>query len=211
MSQKAPLLGLVLAGGQSRRMGADKAALEIAGASLLARAVATLGQVVDDVHVSVATAQDDDPLRSEFAVITDQLEDIGPAAGLLSAHMYAPESAWLVMACDMPLLDTATLRQLVESRQPEMAATVWAAADSSGAEPLCAIYEPVTLAAFLEQVTAGGNPSPKDWLAGTRVHLLDIPSSDVLNSANTPEEFATMKQQLNAQAGATNKKTSDQK
>jgi molybdopterin-guanine dinucleotide biosynthesis protein A len=211
MSLKTPLLGLVLAGGQSRRMGADKAALEIAGASLLARAVATLGQVVDEVYVSVATAQDDDPLRSEFAVITDRLDGIGPAAGLLSAHMYAPESAWLVMACDMPLLDTATLRQLVESRQPEMAATVWAAADSSGAEPLCAIYEPGTLAAFLEQVATGGNPSPKDWLAGARVHLLDIPSADVLNSANTPEEFATMKQNLNAQAGATNKKTSDQK
>jgi molybdopterin-guanine dinucleotide biosynthesis protein A len=211
MSAIPPLLGLVLAGGQSRRMGADKAALEIAGTSLLARTVAMLGQVVDEVHVSVAPAQGEDPLRSDFAVIPDRFDNIGPAAGLLSAHMYAPESAWLVLACDMPLIDTATLLRLVESRQPEMAATVWAAADSSGPEPLCAIYEPGTLAAFLEQVTAGGNPSPRDWLAGARVHLLASPRADMLSSANTPEEFATMTDQLNALTSATNKKTSDQK
>jgi molybdopterin-guanine dinucleotide biosynthesis protein A len=210
MSLAAPLQGLVLAGGQSRRMGADKASLEIAGTSLLARAVAMLGQLVDEVYVSVAAAQSADPLRSEFTVIPDQFADIGPAAGLLSAHRHAPESAWLVIACDMPLLDTESLLQLVESRRPEMAATVWAAADSSGPEPLCAIYEPGTLAAFLEQVTAGGNPSPRDWLAGAQVHMLAAPGADVLSSANTPEQFATMTDQLNASAGATDKKASDQ-
>jgi molybdopterin-guanine dinucleotide biosynthesis protein A len=210
MSSAAPLLGLVLAGGQSRRMGADKAALEIDGVSLLSRAVALLGQVVDQVHVSVNADQGNDPVRSDYTMIPDRLKDIGPAAGLLSAHMYTPESAWLVIACDMPLLNRASLLHLLESRRPEMAATVWAAADSSGPEPLCAIYEPGTLAAFLEQVTAGGNPSPRDWLAGVQAHILVASGADVLSSANTPEQFATMTDQLNASAGATDKKASDQ-
>jgi molybdopterin-guanine dinucleotide biosynthesis protein A len=206
MSSTAPLLGLVLAGGQSRRMGADKAALEVDGVSLLSRAVALLEQVVEQVHVSVNADQGNDPVRSDYTMIPDRLKDIGPAAGLLSAHMYTPESAWLVIACDMPLLNRASLLHLLESRRPEMAATVWAAADSSGPEPLCAIYEPGTLAAFLEQVTAGGNPSPRAWLAGVETHMLLTPCPGVLNSANTPEEFATMAEQLNASTSAADKK-----
>ncbi|MCP3999515.1 MAG: NTP transferase domain-containing protein [Gammaproteobacteria bacterium] len=206
MSSQAPLLGLVLAGGQSRRMGADKAALEIAGASMLSRAVAMLELIIDQVYVSVNADQSDDPFRTEYSVISDRFSDIGPAAGLLSAHLYSPESAWLVIACDMPLLTAATLLHLRDSRKSEMAATVWAAEDSSGPEPLCAIYEPGTLAAFLEQVTAGGNPSPRDWLLAAQVNVLAAPNQGVLNSANTPEEFATMTENLNAPVGATDKK-----
>jgi molybdopterin-guanine dinucleotide biosynthesis protein A len=206
MSLQAPLLGLVLAGGQSRRMGADKAALEIAGTSMLSRAVAMLEQVIDKVYVSVNAGQGDDPLRSEYPLIPDRFKDIGPAAGLLSAHLYSPESAWLVTACDMPLLNEAALLHLLDSRRPEMAATAWAAEDSSGPEPLCAIYEPGTLAAFLEQVTAGGNPSPRSWLSGAQVHMLVTPGQSVLNSANTPEEFVTMTEQLDAPTSAADKK-----
>ena len=58
-----PLRGLVLAGGTSRRMGRDKAAIVIDGQTLLQRAVSLLSHHVSDVFVSVRPDQQDDPAR----------------------------------------------------------------------------------------------------------------------------------------------------
>jgi molybdopterin-guanine dinucleotide biosynthesis protein A len=193
----APLLGLVLAGGQSRRMGSDKAALEIDGITLQDRAVNTLKSVVPIVYVSVGAAQSDDQLRNSHLLIEDRLEDVGPAAGILSAHLHSPESAWLVVACDMPLVNREVFQQLIKLRDPEQDATAWAHPESGLPEPLCAIYEPGTLAAFLEQVTAGGDPGPRAWLTNARTQLLTLSSPDVLAGANTPEELTTLMKQIN--------------
>lgn len=208
MNASAPLLGLILAGGHSRRMGDDKATLEIAGVSLLERAVATLTQCVDQVFVSISAIQVTDTARSCYTVIEDRFEGIGPAAGILSAHLHAPKAAWLVIACDMPLLDVSTIRRLIGSRVAAQDATAWASADASVPEPLCAIYEPGTLAAFLDLVSAGGDPSPRTWLAAARTHLLPEPRPEVLDGMNTREEFALLSQRLNAQTGASVRSTS---
>jgi molybdopterin-guanine dinucleotide biosynthesis protein A len=205
----SPLLGLVLTGGQSRRMGADKALLEIDGVSLLARAVSTLKPVVDNVYVSVRSAQRDEAERSCHALIEDQFEGIGPAAGLLSAHLHSPDSAWLVVACDMPLLDTDTLRGLIAARTGSQTAIAWASPDGTGPEPLCAIYEPSTLAAFLEQVNEGGDPSPRVWLASTGATLLTETRPEVLSGTNTQEEFTLLTERLNAQTSALSRKNND--
>jgi molybdopterin-guanine dinucleotide biosynthesis protein A len=196
MAMIAPLLGLVLAGGQSRRMGSDKAALEIDGVTLLDRAVNTLGSVVPTVYVSVGTAQSEDRLRNRHHLIADRFEDVGPAAGILSAHLHSPESAWLVVACDMPLLNKEVFQKLIMLRAPEQDATAWAHPESGLPEPLCAIYEPGTLAAFLEQVTARGDPGPRAWLAKARTQLLTLSSPAVLAGANTPEELTTLTKQI---------------
>jgi molybdopterin-guanine dinucleotide biosynthesis protein A len=207
MNTSAPLLGLVLAGGLSNRMGTDKATLEIAGVSLLERAVATLTQCVDQVFVSISALQATDTARSCYAVIEDRFEGIGPAAGILSAHLHAPKAAWLVIACDMPLLDVSSIRRLIRARVADQDATAWASADASVPEPLCAIYEPGTLAAFLDLVSVGGDPSPRAWLEAARTHLLPEPRPEVLDGTNTREEFALLSQRLDAQTGAAARNT----
>ena len=62
-SAAAPVAGLVLAGGESRRMGRDKAALELAGTSQLERTMALLSRHLPQVFVSVRESQQQDPLR----------------------------------------------------------------------------------------------------------------------------------------------------
>ncbi|MBT8423258.1 MAG: NTP transferase domain-containing protein [Gammaproteobacteria bacterium] len=181
----APLCGLVLAGGDSRRMGTDKAALELDGVTQLQRAVTQLEQVVDRVYVSVRTA---DALRTGFDCIPDSVAVRGPAAGILSAHLAYPDHAWLVIACDMPRLDADLLRQLLAARDSAAAATCWLGADGLP-EPLCAVYEPATLAAFLQSVRAEGNPSPRDWLGNCGATALQAPDASALRSANTVEEW----------------------
>ncbi len=209
MQVGAPISGLVLAGGESRRMGRDKAALEIAGRSLLARAADELIAVVPDVHVSVRPGQRDESLRAKYSLIEDELTSCGPAAGILAAHSLHPDRAWLVVACDMPLLSRLLLQRLLDSRAPDHEATAWLSADKSGPEPLCAIYEPATLAAFLAHVREGGNPGPRAWLQGRDTVLLEQFSPALLASANTPEDFELLAGQLEAIEAVSRAKTND--
>jgi molybdopterin-guanine dinucleotide biosynthesis protein A len=201
-----PLRGLVLAGGQSRRMGADKATLQAGGMSLLDRAVVNLEAVVDEVYVAVKPGQVDEPARRKFSLIEDLFADIGPAAGLLSAHVSYPESAWLVIACDMPLLGEPILNFLCNARDAQRDVTALAVAADQPAEPLCAIYEPGTLAAFLVQVGAGGNSSPSSWLASVRIKKLTTPVEGALLSANTTTELARMIENIESRPSAFDRK-----
>jgi len=199
MDEPAPLKGLVLAGGSSRRMGSDKALLELEGVPLLARAVALLRSLLDDVRVAVRPDQVNSPARSSYPVIEDYPGLQGPAAGILGAHAAEPQYAWLVIACDMPLLDSNALRCLIEGRDGSMDATALAVAPGADPEPLCAIYEPVTLAAFLARAGAG-NLSPRHWLKTVKVRLLLPPDTSVLLSANTGEDFQRISERLRERA-----------
>jgi molybdopterin-guanine dinucleotide biosynthesis protein A len=180
----------VLAGGRSRRLGRDKAALVHEGTTLLERAASLLQVIVSRVSVSVRPDQVDDDLRRRFVLITDAREGIGPAAGIIAAHRSQPSAAWLVLACDMPRVTAQELTRLVDARNALRAATAFRQAADGRPEPLCAIYEPATLAQFQAQVDAGGNPSPRDWLAATDAILLDPVTPDLLTSINTPEDLA---------------------
>jgi molybdopterin-guanine dinucleotide biosynthesis protein A len=204
-----PLQGLVLAGGQSSRMGSDKASLSIAGNTLLERAVAALSEHLPAVYVSITDAQAVEPGRAQFKLIKDELHAIGPAAGILSAHLQDPEAAWLVVACDMPLLDSALIGELIAGRDPRSDATAWLPEQATTPEPLCAIYEPATLAAFLNKVQAGSNPSPRAWLLAAKPRLLPLTRAGMLDGANTREEFKSLTVRLENEPGVRSGKTDD--
>jgi molybdopterin-guanine dinucleotide biosynthesis protein A len=175
-------------------MGSDKAALNFSGQTLLARAMAAMQSVVDNVFVSARGEQQSSAGREAYPFIADSLgPDVrGPAAGILSAHCAHPDAAWLVLAVDMPLVTAAVLKRLLSERSPDHAATAWRSDHSDAPEPLCAVYEPATLAGFLHQVLAGGDSSPQRWLSAQRVKLLDGSDSGLLAGANTPQELDLM-------------------
>jgi len=188
VSSAAPLYGLVLAGGRSTRMRRDKAALTYGGRSQLERAMELLAVHVTRAYVSVRPEQRDDPLRSRFATIADRLENVGPVAGLLAAQAQHADVAWLVLACDLPLLDEATLAGLVRAREPARLATAYRSSHDGLPEPLCAIYEPRShgpLAAYV----AAGRSCPRKFLLQHDVRLLDEPNPAALDNINTPEEY----------------------
>jgi len=184
----APLLGLVLAGGRSTRMRADKAALLYGGRSQLERAMELIAPHVERAYVSVRADQSDDPLRAGFPQIRDTQENLGPIAGLLAAQARHPEAAWLVLACDLPLLDEATLMHLVRSRAPQRLATAYRSSHDGLPEPLCAIWEPAS-AAPLAAYAATGRQCPRRFLVGADTQLIDEPDPGALDNINTPEEY----------------------
>jgi molybdenum cofactor guanylyltransferase len=197
----APLLGLVLAGGRSTRMRTDKAALPYAGRSQLERAMELITPHVARAYVSVRADQAGEPLRARFPQIADLQENLGPIAGLLAAQARHPHAAWLVLACDLPLLDAATLAHLVRSRAPQRTATAYRSSHDGLPEPLCAIWEPRS-AAPLAAYVAGGRQCPRRFLLSADTELLDEPNPRALDNINTPEEYRSTMSELLPEASS---------
>jgi molybdopterin-guanine dinucleotide biosynthesis protein A len=184
----APVYGLVLAGGRSTRMRSDKAALPYQGQSQLERAMALLGALLPRSFVSVRADQAEDRLRARFERIVDRRENVGPIAGVLAAQAEHPQAAWLVLACDLPLLDRASLEHLLRARDPGRLATAYRSSHDALPEPLCAIYEPASAAALNAHLAAGRN-CPRKFLLSADVKLIDEPNPRALDNINTPEEY----------------------
>lgn len=187
-----PLLrGLVLAGGRSARMGTDKAALVLSGETLLARTVSLLGTFTPSVHVGIRADQAGDLLRGQFSVLFDVPSTAGPAAAMVAAFTYDPDAAWWVLACDMPALAQSALAALFSARDSTRAATAWRNPVDGLPEPLCAIWEPATLAHLALKVQLAGNlaVSPRSLLLDADVVLLDTAHPETLRSLNTPADL----------------------
>lgn len=187
----APIYGLVLAGGRSTRMRRDKAALVYQGRTQLERAMELLAPHVERAFVSVRPDQAQDPVRARFPQIVDRHENLGPIAGIMAAQEEHPHAAWLVVACDLPLLDAATLEHLVRSRRPEKLATAYRSSRDGLPEPLCAIYEPSSREAFAAYV-ASGRQCPRKFLIQADAALIDLPDPRALDNVNTPEEYGSV-------------------
>lgn len=102
---------IILAGGKSRRMGTDKAWLELNGEPLIVRVMGRVQQVADEILISA-----NDPTR--FAalaarVIPDAFLDAGPLAGIYAGLAAAKHDAALVVACDMPFLNVGLLEYML--------------------------------------------------------------------------------------------------
>src|SRR5579883_896239 len=185
-----PLFGLVLAGGHSTRMQRDKAALEYGGRRQLERAVELVAPLVDRVFISVRPDQKSDPLRARFEQIVDTGETAGPLAGIVAAQSRHPDAAWLVLACDLPLLDQQTLEHLLRSRRPEKQATAYRSSHDGLPEPLCAIYEPSSREA-IRAYLASGRDCPRKFLINSDTELIEQPEPGALDNVNTPKEYGS--------------------
>ena len=195
------LYGLVLAGGRSSRMREDKAALTYRRRPQLELAFELLAPLVSRAWISVRDDQRDDPLRAGFPRIVDSPDLAGPIAGIIAAQAAHPHAAWLVVACDLPLLDSRTLAQLLAGRDSSRLATAFRSATDGLPEPLCTIYEPASREAILRFVATGVS-CPRKFLQRHDVALLAPASPSALANANTPEELAAARQALATQESA---------
>jgi molybdopterin-guanine dinucleotide biosynthesis protein A len=193
--------GLVLAGGRSTRMRADKAALAYGARPQLAEAFDLVARHVVRAFVSVRADQATEPLRAAYPQVIDGDTGRGPIAGILAAQARCSDRAWLVVACDLPQLDDATLEELLRRRDPARLATCFASARDGLPEPLCAVYEPASREPLLAHVVAGSH-CPRKFLAGQRVCVLEARRDAALDNVNTPEDAAAARAALAARGAA---------
>jgi molybdopterin-guanine dinucleotide biosynthesis protein A len=189
----APLFGLVLAGGRSRRMGRDKATLAYQGGVPHARRTADLlAKVCERVFISCRADQESDPTLAGLERIPDTFEIGGPLNGILSALSAHPGKAFLVAACDLPFLSVEALATLVAARDMTKAMTVFEnPVRDNFLEPLCAIYEP-GYAEQAQTVMTQGLTCPTKIANALNVHRLILSGPEdalFLENANHPEDF----------------------
>ena len=189
----AKLYGLVLAGGKSRRMGKDKSLLSYHGIPQSIYLYQLLERFCDKTYLSIRKDQIDQ-FEESYELIVDQDRYKGPFNGLLSAHNQNPEVSWLVVACDLPLMDEETIQQLISERNIALMATALATQKTGLPEPLAAIWEAHGLEkvpAYLEEAESS---CPRKFLLNSQIKLV-VPNDDkALLNANFEEEYqAVMK------------------
>jgi molybdopterin-guanine dinucleotide biosynthesis protein A len=184
--------GLILAGGQARRMdGVDKGLLALCGRPLVAHVAARLAPQVNTVMVSAnRNAQTygaygcvvaDDPAFGEWQ---------GPLAGV-SAGLARARSEWLVtVACDMPFLPVDLVARLAGA-VAEHEATAAVAMVGGRPIPVC-MFVPVRVAADLAAwLSDGSDRKVAHWLA--RIGCIEVGFDDVADAfvnINTPDDLA---------------------
>lgn len=108
------VIGVLLAGGKSRRMGEDKRYLVVGGETLLERGLRVLRSVFREVLIVIA--QDSTPLSVDVKVVRDLVPECGSLGGLYTGLMQATTPWIFVVACDMPFLDQAVIARFTSRR-----------------------------------------------------------------------------------------------
>lgn len=164
-------------------MGEDKGAIRYQGESQRAAVAGLLAPWCERVFVSCRPEQVAD-LEPGLTALADPMPDLGPIAGVVAAFAARPDAAWLVVACDLPLLDAGAIAALVRHRAPDTDAVAFVG-DRGRPEPMAAVWEP-TLAPMVASAVAVGRLSPRDVLRAARCRLLRAPAGALVD-ADTPE------------------------
>lgn len=173
----ATLKAIILAGGESKRMGSNKGRIAYHGKAQVVHCV----ELLESSGLDTLIASDSDEFLPVAPCLKDFAPHMGPTGGLLAAQENDPQSAWLVVACDMPFVDAQVISTLIKNRDPEKAATVF---ESNGQiEPLLGIWEPLALEALWEF-----GLSPIRTLEKLDCHIIENQKAWLLQSANTPEQ-----------------------
>lgn len=178
---------LILSGGKSRRMGCDKLLLTRPDGIrqidwLAGLAKATGGEVI-------LSRRDTSPPPVDLPVIADLHPGGGPLAALAAAHAARPDQPVLMLGGDLFLLDAATLKHLLDHRDPARRATAFANRIDGRPEPHCAIYE-VSGSSLAAGWLARGDFHARHFLESLEPRVLDLPQPAALDGANTPHELA---------------------
>jgi molybdopterin-guanine dinucleotide biosynthesis protein A len=186
--------GLVLAGGRSSRMGTDKAALIHPDGRPLARRCYDL-LLEAGCHRVALSLRPDQEIPPGFDDVPDPVivrdppgGSQGPLGGILAAMAHDPAAAWLVLATDLPRLDTPTLTTNIAALRPDEPFLAYRSESDGLPEPLCALYAPAALP-ILRAALAADLRCPRKILIRHHCRLLDPVSSRALDNANTPDDW----------------------
>ena len=191
----SPVFGLVLSGGQSTRMGRDKGAITYHDKPQRDYLYEMLEPLCQQTFLSIRSQQMTEIHASRKTIMdTDRYK--GPFNGIMSAHVQFPDVAWLVLACDLPLINTETIRRLLEARDPGKAATTLATKETGLPEPLAAIWESKGLREAARYLGQAQSSCPRKFLLNSEIELVFAEHDELLWNANSEEDYQAVLQRL---------------
>ena len=196
-----PIIGVLLAGGQSRRMGGgDKCLLELAGKPLLAH---VFERLKPQTSALVLNANGDLDRFSEFGLptIADPVEGFaGPLAGVLAGFTWArenaPDTRWIVTAAtDTPFFPQDLVTKLLDATKGQYPGIALASSNER-MHPVFGLW-PVALAGDLHQALESGTRKVLDWTDRHKTVTAEFPgietggiTIDPFFNANRPDDMA---------------------
>jgi len=186
--------GVVLAGGQSSRLGTDKSFLNVNGQSLIERIVDKLARLSDDVIIVTNSPEKYDHL--EARLVRDIYPGKGALGGIYSGLRAAANAYSLVVACDMPFLDLNLLRYMILLARGH---DVIIPRIGELPEPLHAIYSKRCLKP-IDRLLARGGLKIIDFFSEVRVRYVEEDEVDIFDpqhlsffNVNTPNDLEEVK------------------
>jgi molybdopterin-guanine dinucleotide biosynthesis protein A len=153
------LLGIILCGGRSSRMGTDKGLLKLEAKTWGQTAFDKMAALNFPVRISVNN--DQFAAYSEVFPIINLICDNpslslkGPLLGVLSGHLQNPSEDLFILACDMPLMESVLLEELQSRYQMQQVYDAHIFTNNNEPEPLCGIYTAKGLAVILNMFREG--------------------------------------------------------
>ena len=197
MREKSPMLtvsGIVLAGGQSSRLGMNKSFINVSGQSLIEHIVAKLARLSDDVIIVTNSPEKYDHL--EARLVGDIYPGKGALGGIYSGLRAAANTHSLVVACDMPFLDLNLLRYMILLARGH---DVVIPRIGGLPEPLHAIYSKICLEP-IDRLLARGGFKIIDFFSEVRVRYVEEGEVDIFDpqhlsffNVNIPSDLEEMK------------------
>ncbi len=202
MKHSEQVAGFILAGGQSSRMGRDKALLEIAGVPLLVRTARLLEPRVAGVTV-VGPPERYGALG--LRVVPDDRAGLGPLGGIATALRISSSEWNLVLGCDLPYLTGEWLDWLI-GRARALPAEAVVPESERGLEPLCAIYR-ARCAPALAAALARGARKASDMVAALAIEKVTAgqwkafdADGALFQNMNTPADYQQARARLEGKA-----------
>ena len=194
--------GFILAGGQSSRMGCDKALLEIAGVPLLVRTARLLEPRVPGVTV---IGPPERYAALGLRVVPDDRAGLGPLGGIATALRISSSEWNLVVGCDLPYLTGDWLDWLIARARASPADAV-VPESARGLEPLCAIYR-ARCAPALAAALARGVRKASDAVAALAMEKVTVgqwkafeAGGALFQNLNTPDDYQQARARLEGKA-----------
>ena len=178
------MIGLVLAGGKSMRMGEDKGKIQYRQQSQNEYLYNLLSTHCSQVFLSIRNEQS---APAAHQVMYDSFLGLGPYGAILSAFQRFPNNALLTLPCDAPFIDESLLANLVQHRNLQKVATCFHNPETQFPEPLITIWEPRAYPVLLQYLSMGYS-CPRKVLINSPIEAIATQDNWKLFNANTQEE-----------------------
>ncbi|MFN4762894.1 molybdenum cofactor guanylyltransferase [Gillisia sp. Q332] len=193
MKSEVEIEAYVLAGGKSSRMGKDKGLVLFNGQPMISYVLKALAETGISVKI---IANNEGYEKFGHPVVADLVEEKGPMGGLFTAFSYTNSKAVLLMSCDMPLVTSEAIKQLLDKAEINL---IIAPTEEGRVNPLFALY-PLSLKQEIERRITNGRLKMTDLILENK-HTL-VPSivrenPGIFRNVNNEEELKMTEKQWN--------------
>lgn len=191
MSKSRAITGIILAGGEGRRMGGqDKGWLQLQGLPMIRRAIERLQPQVEQIVIS-ANRNLDAYAKLDARIYSDDTPYQGPLGGIAACLEHIDTDYGLIVPTDAPLIPI----NLVESLSAHIPAKLILCRDEKRLQPLFGLYHR-SLAASIRAFLAGGDRKLMLWCEQQDPEVVTIGDNSAFTNLNTPSELSEFEKKL---------------